>query len=81
MQFQANILGVEVQRPEEIESTARGATFLAGIGAGIWTKDQVAELWKMGRSFQPELEQNEVDKLYKGWQEAVKRTIGWAKEI
>lgn len=81
MQFQANILGVEVQRPEEIESTARGATFLAGIGAGIWTKDQVAELWKMDRSFQPELEQNEVDKLYKGWQEAVKRTVGWAKEI
>ncbi len=81
MQFQADILGVEVQRPEEIESTARGATFLAGIGAKMWTKEQVAELWKMGKSFEPKLEQNETDRLYKGWQEAVKRTIGWSKEI
>jgi glycerol kinase len=81
MQFQADILGTEVQRPDDIESTARGATFLAGIGVGIWTKEQVAELWKMDKSFKPKLKQNEVDKLYKGWQEAVKRTMGWTKEI
>lgn len=81
MQFQADILGVEVQRPEEIESTARGATFLAGIGAKMWTKEQVGELWKMDRSFEPKLDQNEADRLYKGWQEAVKRSMGWAKEI
>ncbi len=81
MQFQADILGTEVQRPDDIESTARGATFLAGIGADLWTKAQVTELWKMDKSFKPKLKQTEADKLYKGWQEAVKRTMGWTKEV
>jgi glycerol kinase len=81
MQFQADILGTEVQRPTDIESTARGAAYLAGIGAKIWTKEQIAELWDMDRSFKPKLKKNEVDKIYKGWQEAVKRSMGWTKEI
>jgi glycerol kinase len=81
MQFQSDILGTEVQRPDDIESTARGATYLAGIGAKLWTKEQVAEIWELDKSFKPKLKQNEVDKLYKGWQEAVKRAMGWTKEI
>jgi glycerol kinase len=81
MQFQADILNTEVQRPEDTESTARGAAYLAGIGAKIWTKDQVAKLWELDKSFKPKLKQNEIDKLYKGWQEAVKRVMGWTKEV
>jgi glycerol kinase len=81
MQFQADILGVEVQRPQIIESTARGAAFLAGIGAGIWTKAQVAELWKLERSFRPQLNDFESAKRYRGWKQAVSRTMGWAREV
>jgi glycerol kinase len=81
MQFQADILGTDVQRPDDIESTARGAAYLAGIGAKLWTKDEVAKLWELDKSFKPKLKQNEVDKLYKGWQEAVKRSMGWTLEI
>lgn len=81
MQFQSDILGTEVQRPTDIESTARGAAYLAGIGAKIWTKEQIAELWDMDRSFKPKLKQHEIDKIYKGWQEAVKRSMGWTKEV
>lgn len=81
MQFQSDILGKEVQRPDDIESTARGAAYLAGIGAKLWTKEQIAELWELDKSFKPKLKQNEVDKLYKGWQEAVKRTMGWTRDV
>ncbi|MCU0451648.1 MAG: glycerol kinase GlpK [Bernardetiaceae bacterium] len=81
MQFQADILGVEVQRPQIIESTARGAAFLAGIGAGIWTKDQVAHLWKLDRAFRPQISGFEADKLYRGWSQAVRRTMNWAKDV
>ncbi|WP_250631325.1 glycerol kinase GlpK [Rhodoflexus caldus] len=81
MQFQADVLGVEVQRPDVIESAARGAAFLAGIGIGLWTKEQIAALWKVERNFRPQLNSYEADKRYMGWQEAVKRTMNWTKAV
>jgi glycerol kinase len=79
MQFQADILGVSVQRPRIIESTARGAAFLAGIGAGMWTKEDVASLWELERTFEPTIDTVKRGQLYEGWQEAVKRTMNWEK--
>ncbi len=79
MQFQADILGVSVQRPEIIESTARGAAFLAGIGAGLWNKQDVSNLWKLQQTFEPNITADKRKELYAGWQEAVKRTMQWEK--
>ena len=79
MQFQADILGVSVQRPAIIESTARGAAFLAGIGIGLWTKNDVATLWELERTFEPTINTQKRTELYEGWQEAVKRTMKWEK--
>jgi glycerol kinase len=79
MQFQADILGVSVQRPAIIESTARGAAFLAGIGIGLWTKNDVATLWQLERTFEPQITNDKRKELYAGWQEAVKRTMKWEK--
>jgi len=77
MQFQADILGVEVQRPEVIESTARGAAFLAGIGIGLWKKEDVTKLWALDKTFTPNMPEEKRKKLYKGWQEAIKRSMKW----
>jgi glycerol kinase len=81
MQFQADVLGVEVQRPDIIESAARGAAFLAGIGIGLWTQEQIAARWKVETNFRPQLNSYEADKRYIGWQEAVKRTMNWTKAV
>lgn len=80
MQFQADILNTEVERPEIIESTALGAAYLAGIQVGLWKKENIIKNRKIEKQFIPEMEESQRSKLYKGWQKAVKRTMGWAKE-
>jgi len=80
MQFQADILGVEVDRPAITESTALGAAYLAGLTAGIWTLDEIKKVRRTERSFAPQIDDAERKKLYKGWQKAVKRTFNWGKE-
>ncbi len=77
MQFQADILGVEVARPEIIESTAMGAALFAGIQVGIWNQHEIFARRKIQRSFVPTMTEEMRNKLYKGWKKAVKRTIGW----
>ncbi|MBS1949828.1 MAG: Glycerol kinase [Cytophagales bacterium] len=78
MQFQADILGTEVQRPQVIESTAQGAAYLAGIQAGLWKKDDILKNRKIEKTFLPNMENAQRNKLYKGWLKAVERTKGWA---
>lgn len=80
MQFQADILGVPVLRPEVTESTAQGAAYLAGIGAGIWKQKDLAEVQKIDREFDPDMDQTERDKLYKNWNKAVRRTTNWLED-
>ena len=80
MQFQSDILGVEVDRPAITESTALGAAYLAGLKAGIWTIDGIRKIRKTDKIFKPELKQSDRERLYKGWQKAVKRTFNWAKD-
>lgn len=77
MQFQSDILGVPVDRPEIIETTALGAAYLAGLSSGFWTLEEIQKKWKLSRKFKPEMKTVDRDKLYKRWQEAVKRTMGW----
>jgi glycerol kinase len=77
MQFQADILGTEVERPEVIESTAMGAAFLAGIHVGLWKKEDIIRNRRINQLFKPNMNASTRDKLYKGWQKAVERTKGW----
>lgn len=77
MQFQADILGTEVERPEVIESTALGAAYLAGIHIGLWKKESIIKNRKIQKQFIPNMDEATRVRLYKGWQKAVKRTMGW----
>jgi glycerol kinase len=77
MQFQADILGTEVERPEVIESTAMGAAYLAGIQIGLWKKESIIHQRKIQKRFIPEMEEAKRNKLYAGWLKAVERTKGW----
>lgn len=77
MQFQSDILGVPVERPAVIETTALGAAYLAGIHSGFWTEIDVKTHWKCERTFDPTMPKEQSDKKYAGWQKAVKRTMAW----
>jgi glycerol kinase len=79
MQFQADILGSQVERPEVIESTAMGAAYLAGIQIGMWKKEDIVRNRKVQKRFIPQMEESTRDGLYKGWLKAVDRTKGWSK--
>lgn len=81
MQFQSDIVGVKVRRPEIVETTALGAAYLAGLGVNLFTsKEDIKKAWKINREFNPEIESYEQQKMYKGWKKAVKRAMEWAKE-
>jgi glycerol kinase len=80
MQFQADILNAEVERPSIVESTALGAAYLAGIGVGLWKKEQITSRRKVERRFTPTIDQESRTRLYKGWLKAVERTKGWTKD-
>ena len=78
-QFQADRLGVPVRRPKHTETTALGAAFLAGLGAGVWSSDQAVEaLWQLDRSFEPAMTREAAETLQAAWRRAVERSRGWA---
>ena len=77
MQFQADILGAEVDRPEVIESTAMGAAYLAAIQIGLWKKEDIEKNRRIEKCFKPQMDEATRKKLYDGWTKAVKRTMGW----
>lgn len=77
MQFQADILGVPVQRPTITETTALGAAYLAGLAVGYWSsQDEITANWALEREFTPAMSASERDALYGGWQRAVERSRG-----
>jgi glycerol kinase len=80
MQFQADVLGVPVILPEIAETTALGAAYLAGVGTGLWTVDQVRERWREKRRFEPSMGADQREELLDAWARAVDRARGWAKE-
>lgn len=80
MQFQADILGVAVQRPQITETTALGAAYMAGIAVGIWDKAEIAARAGMDTVFEPGIDEPTRAKLYRGWKKAVDRTMLWEKD-
>lgn len=81
MQFQSDLLGIPVERPASIETTALGAAYLAGLATGFWKdEDELLKLQKIEGRYTPALPRDQVDQLLKGWNRAVNSAIYWAEE-
>jgi glycerol kinase len=81
MQFQADILGVPVVRPQVLETTALGAAYLAGLAVGYWkSADQIAANWKVDRRFEPQMSAERRGELRRQWDKAVARAKQWARD-
>lgn len=79
LQFQADQLGVPVRRPADLETTALGAAFLAGLAEGVWPDlAAITDQWQLDVSFEPETERTLADVLHGQWLRAVERSRGWA---
>jgi len=78
MQFQANLIGIPVIRPETTETTALGAAYLAGLAVGFWTGvEEIEEQWAAEQTFSCTITEAEQDKLMSGWAKAVSRSQSW----
>ncbi|MCT4685884.1 glycerol kinase GlpK [Vallitalea sp.] len=77
LQFQADILGVVVERPKVIETTALGAAYLSGLAVGFWNKDELNRDTAIDRSFQPMMDDETREIKYEGWKKAVTRAMEW----
>ena len=76
MQFQSDILNVNIERPEITETTALGAAYLAGLATGFWkSKGEVIQNWSMNKKFKPSINDDERNRLYSGWKKAVKKAM------
>ena len=78
MQFQADLLGVDVVRPRVAETTALGAAYAAGLAAGYWSSpSEVRDNWGEDRRWSPSMDPGERERLYRNWKKAVQRTLDW----
>ncbi len=76
MQFQADVLGIPVLRPQVIETTALGAAYLAGLSAGIYQSPQeLAQHWRVQRRFEPQMSRDQAHSLMAHWEKAVRQTV------
>jgi len=76
MQFQANLLGINVVRPKITETTALGAAYLAGLAVGFWENiDELKKQWQVERTFEPVKDSPEIEEAKKGWADAIQRTL------
>ena len=81
MQFQSDIIDAPVKRPMCVETTALGAAYLAGLAVGYWeSRDEVVKNWRIDKIFVPQMPEAERRDLIKGWNKAVRYSLGWAKE-
>lgn len=81
MQFQSDILGTDVARPEVTETTALGAAYLAGLAVGFWSsKEDISKNWAVERQFAPEVDDAKRTELYAGWKKAVGRAQDWEEK-
>ncbi|USG99441.1 glycerol kinase GlpK [Thermococcus argininiproducens] len=82
MQFQADIINKNVIRPVVQETTSLGAAYLAGLAVEYWESlEEIRNLWKIERTFEPVMDEEKRKRLYAGWKEAVKRALAWAKVV
>jgi glycerol kinase len=80
LQFQADLLGVPVERPTVVETTAWGAAALAGLAVGFWgSADEIAAIRRVDRRFEPAMAVDRRTELLRGWHRAVERSRGWAR--
>src|SRR6267142_1672373 len=80
MQFQADLLGVAVVRPQVLETTALGAAYLAGLATGVWdSREEIAKQWKIERRFEPAMKRDEAEQRMGEWRRALERAKGWQK--
>jgi len=78
MQFQSDVLGVDVQRPVVQETTALGAAYLAGLAVGFWQdQEDVRRNWALDRQFKPAMAADKREQLYTRWKKAVARSLDW----
>lgn len=78
MQFQADLLNTKVIRPKNVETTALGAAFLAGLAVGFWSgKDELLKCWQTDNVFEPQMSRETRNTLYSGWKKAVERSLNW----
>jgi glycerol kinase len=78
MQFQADMLGVPVERPTVCETTALGASYLAGLAVGFWRDTgEIASHAAIERRFEPRMPDSQREPLYRGWLKAVQRSRNW----
>lgn len=80
LEIQADLLGVPVLRPGATETTALGAAWMAGVGAGVLGLEAVREAWTLEARFLPRLSPSQREALHQGWRRAVERALGWARE-
>ena len=81
MQFQADLINAPVHRPVCVETTAMGASYLAGLAVGFWSsKQDVIKNWAIDKEFKPDMAADVREKEVKGWKKAVNSTLGWAKD-
>ncbi len=81
MQFQADVLGVDVVAPVVAETTALGAAYAAGIAVGFWTgEEDVIENWQEAKRWKPNMEEHEVQRTYRLWKKAVTKSMDWVDE-
>ncbi len=80
MQFQADLLAAQVSRPDNIESTALGAAYLAGITVGLWKKEDIIHNKNIDKNFEPQMDETTRNRKYQGWKKAVDRSMGWLEE-
>ncbi len=81
-QFQADVLGVDVVRPTMRETTVLGAAYLAGLGAGVWqSTDELADCWQLDHRFEPAMADKDRARVRRGWDEAVRRSLGWTTAL
>ena len=81
MQYQSDILGCEVVRPEVTETTALGAAYLAGLAVGYWTDlEAIAAQWTAERTFSPTLDETGRQEADARWNRAVRATLAWAED-
>ena len=80
MQFQADILGVPVIRPQVAETTALGAAYAAGLAVGFWENvEDLRSNWAKDKEWDPKMDEALRDKEYKGWKKAVTKTFDWVE--
>lgn len=81
MQFQADILGVPVDRPKVSETTAQGAAYLAGLAVGFWKdKKEIEDKWELDKTFEVNMDSEKRQKIYSKWLKAVERSKDWERD-